>query len=99
MNFDNISEVQAKLHAEAESEGFYLKSEQELEQDANAFVENFCLRNHLENHAISPLCWSFESVDHGMFDGGVIELKNIDNDETAFEYVDVSDAKITDPDD
>jgi hypothetical protein len=42
------------------------------------------------------MCWSFESAEHGIFDDGVIELKNINNDDTAFEYVDVSDAKVTD---
>ncbi len=46
------------------------------------------------------MCWSFESAEHGMFEEGVVELKNIDSDNnTAFEYVDDLDAKITDPDD
>ncbi len=98
MSLANISEIQANLHAEAENKRFYLKSEQELVEGADAFVEDFCLRNRLACHPISPLCWSFESADHGMFEEGVVELKNIDGDNTAFEYVDVSDAKITDPD-
>jgi hypothetical protein len=97
MLLDNISEIQINLHAEAENKGFYSKSEQELEETANAFVESFCLKNDLASHTISPMCWSFESADHGIFDDGVIELKNINNDDTAFEYVDVSDAKVTAP--
>ncbi|MFT6908983.1 MAG: hypothetical protein ACJAS1_005690, partial [Oleiphilaceae bacterium] len=56
MLLDNISEIQINLHAEAENKGFYSKSEQELEEFANAFVEGFCLKNDLASHTISPMC-------------------------------------------
>lgn len=41
--------------------------------------------------------WSFESTEYGIFDGGVIELNNIVNVDTRLEYVDVSNAKVTNP--
>tara|TARA_R110002111_G_scaffold5028_1_gene26037 strand:- start:61 stop:357 length:297 start_codon:yes stop_codon:yes gene_type:complete len=97
MLLNNIDKIQNKLHAEALNVGFYSKSEQELNESANAFVEGFCLRNKLACHPISPLRWSFESAEYGMYDEGVIELHNIDNNQTAFESVDVSEAKVTDP--
>jgi len=97
MLFDSIAKIQKKLHAEALDTGFYSKSEQELNESANAFVESFCLRNKLAYHPISPLRWSFESAEDGMYDDGVIELNNTDSKQAAFEYVDVSEAKVTDP--
>lgn len=97
MQLNTISDIQIQLHTEALNTGFYSQTEQELNDNANAFVEDFCLRNGLAWHAISPMCWSFESAEQGMFNNGVIELKDIDNNKTQFIYQDVSEAKITDP--
>ncbi len=97
MLLDSISKIQINLHAEALNTGFYSQSEQALEEHANAFIDNFCLKNNLTWHTISPLRWSFESAQYGIYDHGVIELNNIDNDKTAFECITVDEAKITDP--
>jgi hypothetical protein len=43
------------------------------------------------------MCWSFESSEHGIFDDGVVELSSAGEEGVFFEYVDVSDVKITDP--
>lgn len=98
MKLDTISSICSLMHDEARNKNFYAQSEEQLNVSANNFVDKFCTRNGLTAHTISPLRWSFESDEHGMIQKGVIELRNISNEDTEFKSVDLSDVKLTDDD-
>ena len=96
MALNNIADICALLHDEAIKRNFYSNSEEKLNESATGFVTDVCNSNGLTAHSISPMRWSFESPEHGMYENGVVELRNIDDEDTEFKVVDLSDVKLTD---
>ena len=97
MKLDNIQSVQKTLHEFAIKDGFYSNEPDDISVNANDFMKKFCDHHDLTSNTISPFRWRIESDKYGLLDDGVIELRNINNEDnvTAFKFVDISNAKIT----
>ena len=96
--FSNVKEICAALIISADEEGFFDLSPEEMKQGANRVVDNFTSRNRMDAHTVRPLSWSFEVKGEHMYEDGLIELHITEDGHGIFSYVDVSDSKITLPD-
>ncbi len=96
MSLDNIESICAILNEVAEKGNFYKNTPEKLNESATGFVTHVCESKGITVHSISPMRWSFESSEHGMFEKGVIELRNAGEEDTQFKVVDLSDVKLTD---
>ncbi len=99
MEFKNIEDICNELMKKAKSEKFLQHSVDEIEHEANKFVENFSEEHEMYSHTISPYRWYFQSEKH-LFKDGVIELHcdskfRKKDGSCAFRFIDVSDAKLT----
>ena len=74
MKFKNIEDVCRHLMEKAKSSNFLQHSVDEVEHEANKFVEEFSKEHDMHSHTISPYRWYFQSKKH-MFEDGVIELQ------------------------
>ncbi len=100
MEFNNIQDICESLMERAREQKFLQHTSDEVEHEANQFVESFSTEHGMHSHTISPYRWFFQSDRH-MFEDGVIELKcdtySKPRGACNFEFVDVSGAKITTP--
>lgn len=97
MNAIDIETICRALNDKAEEDGFFNDTHERLDAGADDFVKGFCAAQGLISHLISPFRWSFDKGSHEIR-SGVIEF---DPDASAadmqFTWVDVSHAKITEP--
>lgn len=101
MEFNNIQDICKNLMDKAKSDKFLQHPVEEVEDEVNKFVEAFSMEHGMYSHTISPFRWNFESKKH-MFEDGVIELKcdthfKKNDQSCTFEFVDVSGAKLSTP--
>lgn len=98
MEFNNIQDICESLMERAREQNFLQHTSDEVELEANKFVESFSIEHEMHSHTISPYRWFFQSEKH-IFEDGVIELKCNAHTKLRgacnFEFVDVSRAKIT----
>ncbi|MEM8843954.1 MAG: hypothetical protein AAGB35_02825 [Pseudomonadota bacterium] len=74
MHIYSIEHICSGLKHKARTENFLSYSVDDIETEANDFVETFARENGLTAHTLSAFRWSFESGDHLLADG-FIELK------------------------
>jgi hypothetical protein len=96
--FSNVKEICAALIISADEEGFFDLSPEDMKRGANRTIDNFTSRNRLVAHTVRPLSWSFEVKGEHMYEDGLIEFHVTEDGQGIFSYVDVSDSKITLPD-
>ena len=74
MQFDNIQNVCAGLMDKAMTVHFLDHSVDDIESEANKFVEEFAEENGLTAHTLSAFRWYFQS-DNRLLEDGFIELR------------------------
>lgn len=104
MEFNKIEDICNALMERAKSNNYLQDLDNEIEDKANKFVEEFSKEHDMRSNTISPFRWSFSSKVH-MFEDGVIELycpfhltlmkKKPKSGKCEFRFVDVSRSKIT----
>jgi hypothetical protein len=99
MQFKNIKDICSSLMRKAKESNFLQLAANEIEPEANCFVDEFSKEHEMTAHTISPYRWYFQSNTR-MFNDGVIELQcrtrlRKKNGSCAFNFVDVSLSKIT----
>lgn len=94
MKLNNIKDIQSGLMVKAASEHFLEHSVDDIEAEANKFVEEFAKDNGLVAHTLSAFRWYFQSDDR-LLEDGFVELRckaNFLNHEGScmFEIVDIA---------
>jgi hypothetical protein len=74
MQLDNIKDVCSGLMGEAKAEKFLDHSVDDIEEEANKFVEKFAEENGLTAHTLSAFRWYFQS-DNRLLEDGFVELR------------------------
>jgi hypothetical protein len=74
MQLDNIKDVRSGLLNKAASEKFLEHTVDDVEEEANKFVEEFAEENGLVAHTLSAYRWYFQSDDR-LLEDGFVELR------------------------
>ena len=94
MKLDNIKDIRSGLLEKAKEEKFLEHTVDDIETEANRFVEEFAKENGLTAHTLSAYRWYFQSDDR-LLEDGFIELRCKTNflkheGSCTFEIVDVA---------
>ena len=94
MSLDNIKDIRSGLLEKAKEEKFLEHTVDDIEAEANRFVEEFAKENGLTAHTLSAYRWYFQSDDR-LLEDGFIELRCKTNflkheGSCTFEIVDVA---------
>ncbi|MFT5452468.1 MAG: hypothetical protein ACI9N9_001960 [Enterobacterales bacterium] len=73
MQLDNINDIRSGLIEKAKAGKFLERSVNDIESEANRFVEEFAGENGLTAHTLSAYRWYFQSDDK-LLEDGFIEL-------------------------
>ncbi len=74
MQLDTIKDVCSGLMDKAKTEKFLEHPVDDVEEEANAFVEKFAEENGLTAHTASAFRWFFQS-DNRLLEDGLVELR------------------------
>ena len=74
MQINSIDNVCSGLMEKARAENFLSYSVDDMENQANTFVESFARENGLTAHTLSAFRWYFQSGDR-LLEDGFVELK------------------------
>lgn len=74
MQLDNIKNVCSGLMEKARAEKFLDHPVDDIEEEANNFVEKFAEENGLTAHTLSAFRWYFQS-DNRLLEDGFVELR------------------------
>jgi hypothetical protein len=74
MQLDNIKDIRSGLMNKAASEKFLEHTVDDVEEEANKFVEKFAEENGFVAHTLSAFRWYFQS-DSRLLEDGFVELR------------------------
>jgi hypothetical protein len=74
MKLENIKDICAGLVDKSKAENFLENSVDNIELNANTFIEEFARENGLPAHTLSAFRWYFQSNDR-LLEDGFIELQ------------------------
>ena len=94
MQIDNIKDICSGLLDKAKAEKFLENTVDDIEEEANKFVEEFAKEHGLTAHTLSAYRWYFQSSDR-LLEDGFVELRCKTNflkheGSCTFEIVDVA---------
>lgn len=73
MQLNNIKDIRSALMDKAASEKLFEHTVDDIEKEANKFVENFAEENGLVAHTLSAFRWYFQS-ENRLLEDGFVEL-------------------------
>lgn len=73
MQLNNIKDIRSGLMDKAASEKFFDQTVDDIEKEANTFVEKFAEDNGLVAHTLSAFRWYFQS-ENKLLEDGFVEL-------------------------